>query len=94
MKKLRRLRFPSIFLCIGRRKLKRGGEHGLTSCSGYRVHHLDFFQEPRVIVLCCVPSRMVGVVNTLGGHQLTGPSFPAEFSQSSVSAQYICLAHL
>ena len=32
------------------------------------VHHVNFFQEPRVIVLCCVPCRMVSTTIALGWH--------------------------
>ena len=60
-----RLKLPSIFFCIGERELKRNGKHDLTLCSRRWVHHLDIFQEPRVIIRRRLRCRMVSTVNVL-----------------------------
>ena len=58
------------------------------------VHHLDFFQEPCVIVRRGVPRRVVSTADLFGGRQLTNMPFPAEFIQSLVSVQHFYLAHI
>ena len=53
--------FPSISLCTGVYDLRWSRSNDLTSRSWGRVHHLDGFQVPWIIVLCRVPCRVVSV---------------------------------